>query len=322
MALPLPNLDDRTYRELVDEALALIPIHTSEWTNFNSSDPGITLLELFAYLTEMLVYRLNRVTEANQLAFLRLLKGQPLWNLPENRPLADEVRETITRVRSLDRRLLDRAVTCEDFAALALQAGEGAVARAHCLARINLNADDFSDPRQNAPDHVSVIIVPASNEQIPNPSSELLEKVNRFLEPRRLLATKLHVVAPRYVTIGIRAQLVCASDAQPSRVRSDVEKALREYFHPLRGGPNGVGWPFGRSIYISEVYQLLDAVPMVNYVTRVRDEPSGSELDELIIDQAQEKRMLRDADGQLISIDLHPWELVALNLDLVQVAIT
>ncbi len=72
-----PVLDSRTYQDLVDEALARIPIHTPEWTNFNQSDPGVTLLELFAFLTDSLLYRANQIPERNRLAFLSLL-GIPL----------------------------------------------------------------------------------------------------------------------------------------------------------------------------------------------------------------------------------------------------
>jgi hypothetical protein len=68
-----PALDTRTYQDLVDEALARIPIHNPDWTNFNESDPGVTLLELFAFLTESLLYRANQVPERNRLAFLKLL---------------------------------------------------------------------------------------------------------------------------------------------------------------------------------------------------------------------------------------------------------
>jgi Baseplate J-like protein len=74
---PPPVLDARTYQELRDEALARIPIHNPEWTNFNRADPGVTLLELFAFLTESLLYRANQIPERNRRAFLSLL-GVPL----------------------------------------------------------------------------------------------------------------------------------------------------------------------------------------------------------------------------------------------------
>jgi Baseplate J-like protein len=77
MSVAAPQLDPRTYQELVDEALARIPVHNPEWTNFNQSDPGVTLLELFAFMTESLLYRANQIPERNRLKFLNLL-GVPL----------------------------------------------------------------------------------------------------------------------------------------------------------------------------------------------------------------------------------------------------
>ena len=71
--IPIPNLDDRKFEDIVDEAIRLIPQYCPEWTNFNKSDPGVTLLELFAWMTEMVIYRLNRVPENNYLAFLNMM---------------------------------------------------------------------------------------------------------------------------------------------------------------------------------------------------------------------------------------------------------
>jgi hypothetical protein len=75
--LTVPAIDDRSYQDLVNDALARIPVHNPEWTNFNESDPGVTLLELFAFLTDSLLYRANQIPERNRLKFLTLL-GMPL----------------------------------------------------------------------------------------------------------------------------------------------------------------------------------------------------------------------------------------------------
>ncbi len=73
-----PNLDNlRFQKDLVDEARRRIIRYCPEWTDYNLSDPGITLIELFAYMTEMLVYRLNRVPEKNHLKFLEMLGMNP-----------------------------------------------------------------------------------------------------------------------------------------------------------------------------------------------------------------------------------------------------
>jgi predicted phage baseplate assembly protein len=78
MAFVPPLLDDRTWKDLRDEALARVPIYTPEWTDLRPGDPGVTLVELFAYLTEALIYRLNRVPDNSYLAFLNLLDASPL----------------------------------------------------------------------------------------------------------------------------------------------------------------------------------------------------------------------------------------------------
>ena len=77
MALPIPNLDDLRFQsDLVDEARKRIIHYCPEWTEYNISDPGITMIELFAWMTEMMVYRLNRVPEKNYLKFLEMLGFQ------------------------------------------------------------------------------------------------------------------------------------------------------------------------------------------------------------------------------------------------------
>jgi predicted phage baseplate assembly protein len=77
MPLPLPQLDNYTFDTLVAEAQALLPRFAPPWTDYNAHDPGITLIELFAWITEMESYRLDRVSEASQRAFLRLVGIEP-----------------------------------------------------------------------------------------------------------------------------------------------------------------------------------------------------------------------------------------------------
>lgn len=73
MPIRPPALDDRSYHDLVEELLSRIPAHTPEWTHPRLGDPGRTLIELFAWLTDTLLYRANLIPERQRLAFLRLL---------------------------------------------------------------------------------------------------------------------------------------------------------------------------------------------------------------------------------------------------------
>jgi hypothetical protein len=86
MPLTVPVLDDRRYPELRREGLDRIRVHNPEWTNFNESDPGVTLVEVFAFLTESLLYRANQIPERNRRKFLKLL-GVPLASASSARGL-------------------------------------------------------------------------------------------------------------------------------------------------------------------------------------------------------------------------------------------
>jgi predicted phage baseplate assembly protein len=77
MPLPVPTLDDRRFQDFVDEAKRAIPRHCPEWTNHNLNDPGVALIELFAWMCDQLTYRLNQVPDRLYLQFLDLLGIEP-----------------------------------------------------------------------------------------------------------------------------------------------------------------------------------------------------------------------------------------------------
>ena len=76
MVLPAPNLDDRDFQSLVDDAKRLVQQRCPEWTDHNVSDPGVTLIEAFAQMTDQLIYRLNRVPDRHYVKFLELIGVQ------------------------------------------------------------------------------------------------------------------------------------------------------------------------------------------------------------------------------------------------------
>jgi len=297
MPMPLPNLDDRTYNDLVQEARTLIPGLDPEWTDYNPTDPGIVLIELLAWLTEMVLYRVNRIPNANYQAFLQLLRD-PAWPLTGD--LALDKRQTVLALRERY-----RAVTCDDFVSLVTQvwpnteAGRpyrALVKRAHCLPQRNL---DWSDATTPAPGHISVIVVTKKPDDL---SDGLRQDLWTWLDQRRLLTVNHHVVGPTYVSVTITARLFLQADAWDGdgSVTRRATEALRAFFHPCTGGPDGQGWPFGRYVYVSEVYQVLDQVSGVDYVTAVQLTTSDGACREL---RAQE-------DKHLIGIILQANELV------------
>src|SRR5215208_1633897 len=73
MPLPTVTLDDRHFQDIVDEAKTRIPTYCPEWTDHNVSDPGVALIELFAWMTDLLLYRVNQVPDKLYVKFLELI---------------------------------------------------------------------------------------------------------------------------------------------------------------------------------------------------------------------------------------------------------
>jgi hypothetical protein len=302
MPLQLPNLDDRRYADLVEEARSLIPTHEPEWTNHNASDPGIMLLELFAYLSEMLIYRLNRVTENNLQKFLKLING-PEWK--SKLELNEEIR---LAVMSLRERF--RAVTRADFEWLSthsfnsfltrmkqreeedkesldhwwestgldrtrydhLPSKMRPIARAYCVAHRRLDASTEEERRQPRPGHVSVVVLPQAGQSDPNslglqPTREHLQALWKYLDERRTLTTRHHVVGPFYAPVSAEILVARRPDAQKEDVLRNVKQKLEEFLRPLPPPDDSTSacWPFGRDIFVSELYEALEKIQGVDY---------------------------------------------------------
>ncbi|GAB2681773.1 putative baseplate assembly protein [Thalassiella azotivora] len=82
MTLPVVSLDDRRFQDIVDEAKRLIPRYCPDWTDHNVSDPGVALVELFAWMTEMVLYRLNQVPDRLYVKFLELVGVELFSSVP------------------------------------------------------------------------------------------------------------------------------------------------------------------------------------------------------------------------------------------------
>ena len=289
MAITLPTLDDVSWAELLAEARAQLPALAPEWTNHNPSDPGITLLELFAWLTEMLVWRTNQLSPQTTAAFLRLLNG-PGWR-PGPDPDTD-LRATLAGLRETW-----RAVTPADYEALATGAfnreaaslpGVSRIARARCVPRRWLGAGDAAGRAADAPGRVTLLVVPEreSPAALPVAGDATLWALAAFLDERRLLGTRVSVLPPVYVPVRVEVLLVRRPDVPdpappgdfadgweavaPGDLRRRVLEALAGWLDPLAGGADEGGWPFGGDVHASDLYARLEAVSGVDHVAALR----------------------------------------------------
>lgn len=148
-----------------------------------------------------------------------------------------------------------RAVTDEDFEVRALEAG---LRRAKALALTHPRY-----PGVKIPGAVTVIAVPDADAPNPMPSEATLATVAAHLDRVRLMTTEVHVVAPTYRLIRIEADLLARRNADFGVVRQAVEDRLNAFLHPLTGGPDGLGWPFGGDVFFSDLYRLILDTPDV-----------------------------------------------------------
>ncbi len=155
----------------------------------------------------------------------------------------------------------NRAVTGSDFEYLASQAPGANVARAHALP---LYHPDF--PNGEIPGVVTVIVVPNSDAPNPTPNKTTLQAVCQYLDAHRLLTTEVFVIGPTYRKIKVQASLVVQPGSDLATVQNAALAALDGFFHPLGGGPDGTGWPFGGEIYYSDIYRLLIGITGVQRV--------------------------------------------------------
>ncbi len=100
---------------------------------------------------------------------------------------------------------------------------------------------------------------------------DVLESAVGVVDASRLLGERLRVGKPRYHRFGIAATVRpwSSTTADRERTRRAAERALRRYFHPTAGGPDGRGWPWGRRVHTGDVFTVLEAVPEVRATTDV-----------------------------------------------------
>lgn len=158
----------------------------------------------------------------------------------------------------------ERSVTALDFERRALGTPGVSLWRARALPDV-----DPRLPGLRADGCVTVVAVPPLPLARPEPTPAALARVRAELVGTRTVGTRVFVVGPTYVRVGVRATLVLRPDAVPGRTRDAAARALRAFLHPVTGGSSGRGWPFGRTVRRSEVLQLLDALDGIDRVERL-----------------------------------------------------
>lgn len=178
--------------------------------------------------------------------------------------------ESLDRLRDRGPRAIKnrgRAVTLDDYEALTIES-TGEIARVRALGT--------TDPAlQFAAGWVTVLIVPQSDDPRPIPSQELIRSVSDYLRGRSAshiagtTPSQVNVIPPNYVQVFAEVDVAYKNINEAKIVQDRINTALTEFFNPLRGGPKGSGWEFGRNVFGTEVYQLVENVEGVDFVASV-----------------------------------------------------
>jgi predicted phage baseplate assembly protein len=190
---------------------------------------------------------LTPIPEVEQVVNYRAASGGA-----DEEPLAD----TMIRVPRELLRARERAVSLEDFEVLATSVPGAGIARAA--------ADVVPGPEGSR--LVRVVVVPRSAEAKPVPSEATLRRVCRYLDERRLVTTGLVVSGPEYHDMDVMIDARVRGSADLRSVREAIDSLMWSFLHPLSGGEDGAGWPFGEDVAHS---QLVRAVMSVDGVRRL-----------------------------------------------------
>jgi hypothetical protein len=176
--------------------------------------------------------------------------------------------ETLTHAEGRVIQLLEkqsRAVTLKDCETLALATPGTNIARAAALANQHPGFPCYS-----APGFITLVVVPHLPLGRPVPTPGLLSAVSAYLHPRHVIGTRIVVTGPEYVEVGIIAEVKAFTGQSKVAIASAVEAALRKFLDPLLGGPDREGWPLGRDVYVSEVVEVMVAVPGVDHALNLQ----------------------------------------------------
>ncbi len=163
-----------------------------------------------------------------------------------------------------------RATTLDDYEYVATHTPGLRFGRAHASSRTREMADGGEIQQ------IDVVVVPYSTQSKPTPSEGFLDAVQQHLDRTRLVTDRVTVREPTYVDIGVTVTVSELPGYTEAAVRTDVREALEEHLHPVDGF-DGDGWPFGHTLYVAEITDLLATLPSVRAVEDVTFTARGEE---------------------------------------------
>lgn len=204
----------------------------------------------------------------------RVLNRKPAWGGLDPELLESAMMRAPAMLRSRN-----RAVTEDDFEFLAQQALPAVIGRVKCLQPRPTEAGRVVEGQ------LYVLVVP----RVTNPAALLsrdqlevkpedMDKLRAYLDERRLLTTRLDIRTPAYHGVSAKVRLRAMPGVDETGVKKEILARLNKFLNPLIGGEDGKGWPFGRHLFASDVYQCLQGIQNIQFIREAkiyRSQPGG-----------------------------------------------
>jgi len=299
----IPKIDERDRAEILEELKVLASQYVPELKDGNNV--GFAVLQVFAYMVDEVITRLNKVPKKNFVAFLKMFETEPTPAQPARIPKQfdsnEEMLENVlfpaeTQVETSanedeQARFIDKVTNIDAVqSAIDTEKAEDIFEKTSKRLQHNgraVTTEDYewlakeasrdvarakclpnlNDSGEEESGCVSVIIVPKGREDKPRASPELLRIVERYLKSRSPASiSSLTVTSPTYLEISVTADLYVTSNDSASNIKLKAIEKLKDFLHPLYGGNKCRGWDFGRIPCNFDVLALLQKIPEVDHV--------------------------------------------------------
>jgi len=156
-----------------------------------------------------------------------------------------------------------QAVTADDYEWI-IRERFSSVRNVKCLANTDVLGRDV-------PGYITIAVVASDSSDMPNASAKLLEEIKDYTAGRSLvtLGGQLQIVGPKYASVSVRTEVFAEKIEQTSAVEKKARDILEQFLHPIHGGRKNLGWDFGVMTSISDIYHILEEIPIIDHVAKV-----------------------------------------------------
>jgi len=289
------NFQEPSFQDLLDEMIAAIPVYSNTWTDFNLSDPGITILEALCWVVETLIYKANRLPKQTYLHLLKLIAGTELYIPTDYRQklMLATVEylenggtyvssEVIAQTHDYWQNV-NVAVSANDYHELSLFAY-----LTEALIQLGITSEDVMDQQKlntakyEASKGIQVVydatyevvnisvnslfVSPEDLEVVQLDGQALVQVITNYLFSRRMVGTVINVVLIPFQAVDLHTTIVIDFQYSLEQAYQNIQMEIERFFSPFYGGIDGNGWIPDSELRQSDLIFIISQVEGVRAV--------------------------------------------------------